>query len=784
MIIIKAKKAIKNGLPFSKELGLVTTPCVALKRKIKLKQNEEIRLNLVISVAENLDEVKENLNFYRTEENIKREFNISRAKVEEEARYLSMNSQTLKTVQKILPYIMYQNPMKSLYLNNVPQKQYQQRDLWKYGISGDLPIILVEIKSVNDGYVVKEILKIHEYIRAKGIKTDLVILDYENNIYEQYVKESIIQEIFNMQIGYLQNISGGIFLLNNNEIDDENLFKVRANIIIPAGRGNIEDVINDMEGEYKEQLKNIGYEKINVKAMPEFEKIRPNVEFTNLKYFNDFGGFTDDGKEYIIRINKTANVPAPWSNILTNKNFGTVVTSNMGGYTWYKNSRLNRISAWKNEPENDIPSEIFYLKDLEFNKVWSLGVSPAPDDEDYYVIHGFGYSKFYHSCLGIIQEANVFVPKDNNIKINILRLKNTMPEKRNLKLIYYVKTVLGEDETKTDGYIDLKFDDNIIYAKNIYGNEISKIVYVSSSERISSYTGNKQEFIGNSDLSYPNAIDKVGLSNDNSLGYEGCIAIQIDIELQPYEDRKIIIELGEEESKEIAKSTAKKYVSVENAENELKNVIDNWNSMLRKIQVKTPEESVDFMLNGWTMYQTISSRLFAKTGYYQSGGAFGFRDQLQDALSTKFLQNYMLKEQILKHSMHQFEEGDVEHWWHDETKRGIRTRFSDDLLWLVYSVCEYIEFTGDYSLLDEETSYISGNVLAINEDEKYDLYEESDKKGTIYEHCIKAIEKSLRFGEKGLPKIGSGDWNDGLSTVGNKDKRRKCMDGIFLIQYN
>ena len=775
----KARKQIKNGLPFSKEIGLVTTPCISLKRKITIKANEEKTLNLVISVSEDIEKAKENLKYYSVSENVRREFNISRAKAEEEARYLSMNSQNLRTVQAILPYVMSQNRIKSIYLKNLPKKDYRQSDFWKYGISGDLPIILVLIKSVNDVYVVKEILKAHEYLRVKGVKTDLVILDYEKNVYEQYVKEQIIQEILNMQIGYMQNISSGVFLLNSNEIQDEDLFKLKANIVIKASKGNVQDTIKEMEEEYKTSIKNMGLEKTNIKIVPEFEKIRPNIDFTKLKYYNDYGGFSEDGREYIIRINKLENVPAPWSNVLANKKYGTVITSNMGGYTWSKNSRLNRISSWINNSENDIPSEIIYLKDLDYGKTWSLNAIPAPDDEDYYITHGFGYSKFFHASLGIIQEVEVFIANKDSVKINIIKLKNLTPEKRRLKLVYYIKPVFGEDEVKTDGFIDLKMCENVIYARNIYKDDLADTVFITSSENISSYTGDKREFIGERDLGNPEAMDKVELSGENALGHEGCIAMEIQIELEAYEDKKIVLCLGEEG--ENLETITRKYRSLQNAENELKNVKEYWNSILRKVQVKTPVESLDFMLNGWTMYQTIASRMFARSGYYQSGGAFGFRDQLQDALATKFLQNGMLKEQILKHSMHQFEEGDVEHWWHDETKRGIRTRFSDDLLWLVYSVCEYIEFTGDYSILDEKTPYISGNILNSIEDEKYDLYEQSKKYGTLYEHCIKAIEKSLDFGENGLPKIGSGDWNDGFSTVGNKGKRGKRLAWIFLV---
>lgn len=338
----KFKKEMRDSTPFSCELGLVTSPCIGLKRKVRLKPNEEITLNLIISLSHNVAEVEENLKYYKIQENVRREFNISRAKAEEEARYLALSSKDLLACQSIIPYIVKQNPMKSVYSESLLGKEYKQSDFWKFGISGDIPIMLVQINTVNDVYVVKEMLKVHEYLRIKGIKTDLIILDYEKNVYEQYVKEQIIQEIYNMQIGYLQNVSGGIFLLNASEIQDEDLFKLKANIIISASKGNVQENIKEMEDEYRSRIKNIGVEKTDVKPLPEFEKIRPNIDFSNLKYYNEYGGFSEDGREYIIKINKNDNVPAPWSNVLANKKFGTVVTSNMGGFTWSKNSRLRK----------------------------------------------------------------------------------------------------------------------------------------------------------------------------------------------------------------------------------------------------------------------------------------------------------------------------------------------------------------------------------------------------------------------------------------------------------
>ncbi len=516
--------------------------------------------------------------------------------------------------------------------------------------------------------------------------------------------------------------------------------------------------IRETEDRYREKVKLAFYDN-SKKAINEadFEEIKPNIDIEKLKFYNGIGGFSEDGKEYIIRQNKNIFPPTPWSNILANEKFGSIITNNMGGFTYSKNSRLNRISAWANTPSNDVPSEIIYLRDVELGNAWTLNANVMPDDRDYYMIYGFGYVKGYHSSLGLIQETETFVPRKDSLKVNIIRLKNTLANKRRIKFVYYIKPVLGEDEIKTSGNIKLRFDEtnNVLFAKNIYGETLSKNVFISSSEKVRSYTGNNLSFLGKGDLYNPSGIYGERLSMENALGVPSCIALEFEVDLDAFEEKKIVLMLGEEEEESSIYGVLEKYKNVENASIYLRDVKEHWRETLRKVQVKTNNEELDFMLNGWAMYQTISSRLYSRSAYYQSGGAFGFRDQLQDSLSCKYIDINMLKKQILKHARHQFEEGDVEHWWHDETKRGIRTRFSDDLLWLPYAVCEYILFTGDYSILDEEVPYLQGNLLNFGEDEKYDIHEESNLRESIYKHAIRAIEKSLDFGEHGLPKIGS-----------------------------
>ena len=776
---------IKNSIPFSKKEGFVTEPIVALKRTVKVKPNEETIIDFILCINEDEKEVIQAIKKYQSKENVRKEFELSKARVEAESRYLRMKGQDIGIYQKMLSYIIFDNPIKANLIKNKKQN-YNQSELWKYGISGDFPIILVKIKNVNDGYIVKEILKAYEFFNLKNIKVEVVILDEEKHSYQNYVREEIEKRILNYHMGYLKNQKGGIFTLSKDEIneDDKELIEFLAKIIIDSKKGNLENNIKEIEENYLENYKTIGEEEKIGQIIEEDNNdidILENKE--NLKYYNEYGGFSEDGKEYLIKTNKENRLPTVWSHILANEKFGTVVTENMGGYTWYKNSRLNRVTSWANNPCFDIPSEIIYLKDEDTKNAWSLGLNPMPDNKNYNIIYGFGYCKYIHKSNGIHQELEIFVPKKDSCKIGILNLKNTTPNRKKLKIYYYIKPVIGEDEIKSDGYINLEVDknNNVLQAKNLYRHEIENTrIYISSSEKIKSYTGDKKFFLGKGGIKNPDGLKKVVLNNQNSLGKKPCMAFEIEVELESFENKEISIILGAEESSIDCKNIAYKYQKINNCKQELNQVKNYWKELLERIQVYTPVESTNIILNGWANYQDITSRLLGRTGYYQSGGAYGFRDQLQDTIGLKYIEPEIMKNQIIKHSKHQFIEGDVEHWWHEENQRGIRTRFSDDLLWLCYLTIQYIKFTGDKNILDIETPYLDGKILEEGKDEKYEKYLPSKQKGTIYEHCIKAIEKSLNFGQNGLPKIGSGDWNDGFSTVGNKGKGESVWLGFFL----
>lgn len=774
---------IKKSIPFSNKVGLTTEPVVAMRKTIKLAPNEKKSVDLIISISEDREKAKEHLTKYKNIENVKRTFEISKANSEAESRYLQIKGKQINLFEKILSYIIFENPLKKNFIKDTT-KVYNREDFWKYGISGDLPIIVLKIKDANDIYVVNTVLKLYEFILTKNMEVDIVLIDEEKSVGERYVREEIESKILDSHLAYKKNIRGGIFVFSKDEIKNEDmkLFEFASSICIDAKKGDLEYVIKDLEEEYlktKQESQKIKHTSvINKDNIQNIDILKEE----NKKYFNEYGAFSPSGKEYLIKSNKNNKLPTVWSHILANEKFGTVVTESMGGYTWYKNCRLNRISVWENNAFLDIPSEIIYIQDEETGETWSLGQNPIPDENNYMSIFGFGYAKYIHESNGILQENTVFVPKEDSIKINLIKLTNNTLKKKKIKIVYFVKPVLGEDEIKSNEYIKLKFDEknNLVIAQNMYESNFKSMAYVSSCLKIKSYTGDKKSFLGKGGISNPDGLNRDKLSNDSGIGTKPCIAIEFKVELESMSSKEFVINLGAEENYKDIQEYSCKYNDINICKQELDAVKNNWKEVLEKLQVYTELESLNIFLNGWCLYQTISSRLLAKSGFYQSGGAYGFRDQLQDTLALKYSLPERMKRQILLHSKHQFIEGDVEHWWHEETSRGIRTKFSDDLLWLVYVTEEYIKVTGDYEILDIELPFLKGDILQEDQDERYDLYLETDIKESLYNHCIKAINKSLNFGKRKLPKIGSGDWNDGFSNVGVKGIGESVWLGFFL----
>ena len=743
----KYPKAVIESSQFSNEIKQIVEPVVAMKTKIDIEPKEEVEIDLLIYVSEIKEELIEHISNMNIDK-VNRDLELAKAKSEEEIKFLEINGEKIENNQKILGHIMEKDLPKNIDI------EYKIEDVWKFGISGDNPIILAEIKNIEEIYLIDELLETIEFFNVKNIRIDLCILNNEKISYETFVKEEINESIKNRRLEYLRN--NQIYVFNKNELtnDDIKIIKAISCIRFTGEYGGIKNNLDEIEN--KEEQK---YSKEYL-----YESKNEKVEEENTLFDNTYGGFLNN--EYIIEVEKDKSPPRAWSNIIANKTIGTVITENSGGYTWINNSGLNRITTWENDSIKDFPSEMIIVKDIDKKQYWKLGSDS--NKNSYQVRYGLGYVKFIQINNDLVQENLIFIPINDNVKINHITIKNRLPEKRRLTIYYALNLSMGENREKNLGKIKTVKENNFIICENTCKSQFKDKIEITSSVPIKSYTNSKTEFFDNNLI--PIGINKEKLEIEGNISQGNEVILEIPIELNEFEKKTINIIMGKE---------TQKYIENEKIENAIDEVYKYWNEKTGIIKVKTPSEKINIYMNTWLIYQTITSRLNGKTGFYQSGGATGFRDQLQDTIGMKWIDVSLLENQIKEQAKHQFYEGDVMHWWHTETKTGIRTKISDDLLWLPYSVLEYIEFTENMNFLDEKVEYSYGIELG-EEKEKYDKFEYTKEKETIYEHCMKAINKSLNFGENGLPKIGTGDWNDGFNNIGAKGKGESIWLGFFL----
>jgi len=520
-----------------------------------------------------------------------------------------------------------------------------------------------------------------------------------------------------------------------------------------------------------------------------------------LLYFNGFGGFSDD--EYVIKLkNGSESTPMPWVNVMSNPKFGTVVTESGGGFTWVENSRENRLTPWNNDIVGDLSEDLIYIRDCESGAVFTAcksGVA-ANSGGEYVIRHGFGYTVYEHTTNDVELTQTVFVARDESVKITVLELKSvgagsarpqdtdsngrtgsSAPTKRKLDLYQYLRPVMSVSNEDNAGFLTFREHGDGIFVRNNFNKEFpERVMFVGSSVAATDFTCDRREF-------FANEMNDEPFSNRVGAGFDPCVARRISIELGANESAKIVFVMGQAMSDAQAAALLVQFADVKHAETELENVRQYWKSILSAIEVETPNCALNIMLNGWAMYQSISCRMMGRSAFYQSGGAYGFRDQLQDALSVLQIAPTMAREQILLHAAHQFVEGDVQHWWHNvganppgKGDKGIRTKFSDDLLWLPYVTAEYVAVTGDFGILNEDIPFIRGEILDEQTDEKYFVPDVADESASLYEHCLRALART-KLGERGLPLMGSGDWNDGMSTVGNKGTGESVWLGWFVV---
>jgi cyclic beta-1,2-glucan synthetase len=838
-------EVVENDAPLLNTAGAVLDPIVSMRRRVKIKPGESSSIAYTLGVADSKEAVVELARKYREMQNVNRVFELSWTQSMVEMKYLGIKSNQANLYQLMASKILFINEQlrhREDYIKNINNSQ---RDLWAYGISGDLPIAIVKVKEDSDVDIVRQMILAHEYWSVKGLKVDLIIINEEKASYTQPLQDYIRDLISSSHARDKQNSSGGVYLHSKSTMDEDIIYFLTAiaRIVIETDKGTLinqirssgkeeevsfiklenderevvekeavsyirhkaqenssvtvhqQDLLEQLDGERKTvSLGNLFKWQRKSSYASEFStelafqgslKGKLKYDVNKLLFYNGYGGFDDKTGSYLIVLDAYKNTPAPWINVISNERFGFHVSENGSAYTWSRNSRENKVTPWSNDPISDVSGEVLYIRDEITGDVWNITPKPIRDRGEYVIEHGFGYSTFTHDAYGVSGKETMFAPIDESCKLCLVSLKNNTASGKTLSATYYAHMVLGVVPQSTAQYIStyIDRDKNYIYAVNPYSGHFGKLktfLKIWGGEQ-ESFTGSRKEFIGRGEsLTNPQAMRMERLSGLCGAGFDPCLAANSKVELKPGEEKTIIIMLGQYESLEEINSVIDKYNNYNLASEGLENTKYFWKELLGRIQIHTPDKTMDLMMNGWLMYQSLSCRYWSRTAFYQSGGAYGYRDQLQDSMAIGFLDNKVTREQIIRSAERQFVEGDVQHWWHPVVDSGIRTRFSDDLLWLPYVTVDYIKNSGDFSILDVEVSYLEDEPLKEGEDERYTVARKSDTVGSIYEHCIKAIEKGLRFGIHNIPLMGSGDWNDGMSTVGNEGRGESVWLGWFL----
>lgn len=750
----------------SNSIGSVLDPIFSLRTKVSIEPNKTSVIYVVTSLAESKEALIELLVKYQNIDTCKAAFVLALTRSQVENEYLNIKSDDMQLYQEMLTNLFSISPLRQSYMIEMNHNTKGQPSLWPYGISGDHPIVLVIIDQLSEVSILNDVLKAHEYWEIKDVQVDIVILIDEEHSYFNPLTTLVSDIVHSRQ-------TQDVFILNKHQCaeGDLELFYSIARMIFKGDGRSMEE-------------QSLVIPKVNTERVLKEDSVSQNYthieQDEELQYDNDWGGFNALGNEYIIHLDKGQSTPAPWSNVIANDRFGFITTESGGGYTWARNSREYKLSAWSNDPVRDTPSEVFYLSD-ETNTLWSLCALPIHEEEKYTIKHGFGYTEYHHTSHGIKQKMVQFVPKDESVKLSLITLTNLSTQDRVINLTYYAEIVCGVNRSETDLHlISSLSDQEILLIKNPYNTDFPLHTFIDSNIALRSVTGDRREFFGAGQFSSPESLNFKKLSNQVGSGFDPCAAMQVELDLKANEMIELVFMFGADESLDNIQILSIKYRQLENVHRALNDVTQDWQNKLSKIHVKTPDNTMDILLNGWLTYQVIACRLWARTGFYQSGGAFGFRDQLQDTLALLSTHSELARAQIIKHAAHQFIEGDVQHWWHEPSGKGVRTRISDDYLWLPYVTAEYIKVTQDMSILDELIPFVMSKPLALDEEERYEQPTITDVHQSLFEHCELALSHAQRFGVHGLPLMGTGDWNDGMNAVGKEGKGESVWLGWFL----
>ncbi|HSV97546.1 MAG TPA: glucoamylase family protein [Spirochaetota bacterium] len=773
-------QAMDTGAVLSGSDGSVLDPIVSIRHRIALGPEENRTIDIVTGIGQTREDALGLVDKYQDRHLADRVFDLAWTHSQVMLLHLNATEADAQLFGHLAGSIIYANANLRADPNIIINNRRGQPGLWGYSISGDLPIVLLRIEDATNINLVRQLVGAHAYWRVKGLPVDLVIWNEEHAGYRQLLHDQIMGLIASGAEGDLTDRSGGIFLRHADQIsaEDRILIQTVARAIITDRRGALADQIN-RKGAARIPVPQIAPSRTHRAE----QAAGTTLPRTDLIFYNGCGGFTPDGREYIITTAPGQRTPAPWVNVLANPDFGTIISESGMGYTWAGNAHEFRLTPWHNDPVGDSGGEAFYLRDEERGHFWSPMPLPGRGATPYATRHGFGYSVFEHTERGIRSEAWVYVGLDSSVKFTVLKVHNESGRPRRLSATGYMEWVLGDLRPKTAMHITTEIDPDTgaLLARNPYNTDFAdRVAFFDVDDVTRSVSGDRADFLGrNGTLRNPAAMGRVRLSGRVGSALDPCAAIQVPFELADGQGREITFRLGVGRDADDAENLIRRFRGPAAAHEALEAVWQYWSHTLGAVQVETPDQSLNVLANGWLIYQTLACRMWARSGYYQSGGAFGFRDQLQDVMALIHTEPRLVRRHLLLCASRQFDEGDVQHWWHPPSGRGVRTHCSDDFLWLPLATARYVLATGDTGVLDEPVQYIRGRQLNAQEESYYDLPARSEHSATLYDHCVRALQKGENYGEHGLPLIGSGDWNDGMNTVGENGRGESVWLGFF-----
>ena len=777
---VRDPMAMTDGQALSGTVGTVLDAIFSLRCRVTIAPGAMVRIAFWTMVATSREALVGCIDRHRDVTAFDRASTLAWTQAQVELRHLGLSPGEADLFQRLAGHVLFAGSALRPNSDTIRCGGGAQSGLWGLGISGDLPIVLLRIRDSADLDVARQILLAHEYFRMKRLAVDLVILNEHAASYSQELQgalEALLRSQPRTQPrpGRAQ---GSVFLLRADLVPAETcaLLIAVARVVLLGDRGSLSEQLDRVPAISASRLR----------PSPMVSRPGPgSPPIPALEFANGMGGFAEEGREYVVILGPGKTTPAPWINVIANPVFGFQVAGEGSGYTWAGNSRENQITPWSNDPITDRPGEAFFIRDDETQNLWCPTAAPRRDATATYVArHGRGYSRFDRTAYGIASSLLHYVPIDDPIKISRLTLHNTSDRTRSLSVSSYVEWVLGPSRTATAPFVVTEIDDETgaMFASNPWNAAFgARVAFADLRGQQTSWTGDRCEFIGrNGSLGRPEGLaGQSGLSNRVGAGMDPCGALRTTVLLPPGGRAEIVLFLGQGASAVDARTLVTRY-RLADLDAVLSTVRHQWDAMLGAVAVETPNRSMDILLNGWLLYQTLACRVWARAGFYQASGAYGFRDQLQDGMALVASRPDLVREHLLRATARQFTEGDVQHWWLPQTGMGVRTRISDDCTWLAYTVAHYVEATGDTTVLDEPVAFLAGPPLGPDEHDRFFKPAVAAETRSLFDHCARALDHSLALGSHGLPLIGTGDWNDGMSRIGEAGKGESVWLGWFL----